>query len=141
MLNGFWYVWHKKKSEVGVVYGGLDSLIYTKERFDVVIAGALIEHLSDPVTAIGNICRLATETVILAFTPVAREPGEFMKPLVPWTNPDHSYVWWVLSEDMYRAVFRNLGFSIEFKPVSAVFVRGETREEVPRCTIVATRFR
>ena len=30
MLNSFWYIWHKKKSKVEVVYGSLNGFFYTK---------------------------------------------------------------------------------------------------------------
>ena len=83
-----------------VSYCTIEDLLSVKGQFDVVLAGAIIEHLADPISALGAFCRLARETVVIAFTPLIHEPGEFMKPLIPWEHSDNSYVWWVLSKDL-----------------------------------------
>ncbi len=139
MFNAFWFMWHEKKSSVEMTYGALDDLYYTDEKFDVVLAGALIEHLSDPVLAIGHFARLAREKVIMPFTPVHVEPGEYMKPMGGGWVSTHSYVWWVLSKDLYCSIFRNLGFEVEFKPVEATFVQNGERIRIPRFTLIAYR--
>ena len=45
----------------------LSELRRADERFDVVIAGAIVEHLSHPVSALGALERLAQEAVIIPF--------------------------------------------------------------------------
>ena len=45
--SGFWYAWHKYQSRVEMVYASLNELRYWDRRFDVVIAGAILEHLAD----------------------------------------------------------------------------------------------
>jgi len=89
--NGFWYCWHKLNSSVRVCYNTLDDLYSVDERFDVVLAGALLEHLGDPVSAIGAICRLARETAIIAFTPVdIHAENAYLRPLVEWRPEPHA---------------------------------------------------
>jgi 2-polyprenyl-3-methyl-5-hydroxy-6-metoxy-1,4-benzoquinol methylase len=134
--KGFWYCWHALQSKVQIAYCHIDDLLSIKDRFDVVVAGALIEHLADPVSAIGGFCRLARETVILAFTPVDETPGLAMRPAIPW-NPEHSYVWWLLTWDLYVQLFDWFGFDVAFPMVSALHVPQGIR--VPRRTIVARR--
>ena len=68
---GFWYSWNRYQSDVEMVYTPLARLPYWERKFDVVIAGAILEHLSDPVSVIGNLAGLAREAVIIGFTPVA----------------------------------------------------------------------
>jgi SAM-dependent methyltransferase len=138
--KGFWYVWHKKKSKVRVSYCTIEDLLSVEEQFDIVLAGAIIEHLADPISALGAFCRLAKETVVVAFTPLAQEAGEYMKPLIPWDHSDLSYVWWVLSKDLYDRIFFNLGFKPEYRPSRAVRLgpNGERTVE-HRTTIVARR--
>ena len=68
MKNGFWHAWHKKGSSVEVVYAPVTQLWRWDRKFDVVIAGAIVEHLSDPVPFIGALAGLANEAVILAGT-------------------------------------------------------------------------
>jgi hypothetical protein len=46
--RAFWYAWHKHRSKVDVVYASLSELRYWNRCFDVVIAGAILEHLADP---------------------------------------------------------------------------------------------
>ena len=142
MQNAFWYMWHEHASAVTMVYGHTDDLYLTSERFDVVIAGAVLEHLSDPISAIGVCARMAKEAVILAFTPVDRQPGEFMRPFAPFSNPGNAFVWWLLSKDLYTTVFDSLGFDVEFKTAFADHhdEHGAVHH-VPRDTIVARRRR
>ena len=135
--RGFWYAWHKYRSNAEVVYASLQELRYWERRFDVVIAGAILEHLSDPVSAIGVFARLAKEAVIVAFTPVEESDELTLRSITDMVNPQIYWTWWMLSRGLYQRVFRNVGFEVEFLPCSAIEVaRGV---EVPRMTIVARR--
>ncbi len=139
LKNSFWYAWHALGSGVRVAYLPMRELARIDERFDIVIAGAIIEHLSDPVSALGAMGRAAREKVILPFTPLARGWGMKMSPLNRWRMPQHDYVWCALTRGLYEAVFANLGFRVEFKPCRAVCTIGGVRREWTRPTIVATR--
>ena len=55
LKNSYWYGWHKFKSKASVDYIPLADLPDRDKKFDVVLAGAIVEHISDPVTMIGNI--------------------------------------------------------------------------------------
>jgi SAM-dependent methyltransferase len=150
LKNSFWYAWHDQDSKVKVVYAPLADLPFWGRKFDVVIAGAIVEHLSDPVSAIGNIAQLASEAVIIAFTPVTDTEELAMKPAVAWDNPDFDYTWWELSRGLYKRIFENLGFQVEFVEARAIATRGEilsrsqkkySIEQTPviRPTIIARR--
>jgi hypothetical protein len=138
MKLGFWYAWHKLNSRISVSYTPLRDLPYYDETFDVVVAGAILEHLSDPVSTIGYICRMAREAVIIAFTPLYPDKRPFMAPMNPWSDPQTDGTWWMMSEGLVERVFANLGFTIELYPAQAVHLLGETRRE-QRPTIVARR--
>jgi hypothetical protein len=133
--NGFWYLWHSLQSRVEAYYGSIETLLSFPETFDIVLAGAIMEHLSDPVTAIGAACRLAREKVVIAFTPVLDTDEELMRPLLPWTDPQIDYVWWALSRGLYRRVLGNMGFRMEIAPCN--ITRGGS--VVTRDTIIAIR--
>jgi SAM-dependent methyltransferase len=150
LKNSFWYAWHDQSSKVEVVYAPLADLPFWGRKFDVVIAGAIVEHLSDPVTVIGNIAQLASEAVILAFTPVTDTEELAMKPAIAWDDPELDYTWWELSRGLYKRVFGNLGFQVEIVDARAIATRGEIlsrslqkhvgrRRPVIRPTIIARR--
>lgn len=132
---GFWFVRRALNSKVQAMYGSIPDLLSFSGRFDIVIAGALMEHLADPVTAVGAACRLATKTVVVGFTPVHDSDDEFMKPLIEWSDPNSNYVWWAASRGLYRRVLNNMGFDMAVKPCN--IERGGAL--VQRSTIVAER--
>ena len=112
--NSWWYSWHKFGSRAECVYAPIPELYEWERRFDVVLAGAIIEHLSDPVYAIGAWTKVAREAVIIPFTDVIEDESLFMRPLTPLTDPSFFYVWWQLSAGLYRRVFDNVGFDVSF---------------------------
>ncbi|MBV8490713.1 MAG: methyltransferase domain-containing protein [Candidatus Eremiobacteraeota bacterium] len=137
MKNGFWYAWHKFNSRVDVAYNSLMDLAYTDDRFDVVIAGAILEHLSDPVSVIGVMARVAKEAVIIGFTPVVDTDQPAMVALTTLTDPKQYFTWWALSRGLYKRVFDNVGFDIQIVPSSAY--RVSLKQEETRATIIARR--
>jgi hypothetical protein len=146
LRNGFWHAWHKLQSHVEVVYASADKLHSWDRRFDVVLAGAIVEHLADPVSAIGGMARLANEAVIIAFTDVHDSEELTMHANGDWSNPAWDYEWWTLSRGLYRRVFKNLGFGIEIVPCTALLNPNPFNDlsaplEVARSTIVARRVR
>jgi SAM-dependent methyltransferase len=135
LRNGFWYSWHRCESNVEVIYVPIARLPYWGRKFDVVVAGAILEHLSDPVAAIANMAGVAKEAVIIAFTPVIAQRRQFMETANDWSNPEHSFTFWTLSKGLYNRIFNNLGFDVEFKRSKARLGMHEYYRE----TIVARR--
>lgn len=119
LRNGFWYSWNRMGSRAEMVYAPLRRLPYWERRFDVVLAGAILEHLSDPVAALANIAMLAKEAVIVAFTEVNGESRQIMHTANDWSDPAIPITFWILSRGLYQRVFENLGFEVEFKPAGA----------------------
>jgi O-methyltransferase len=117
--NAWWFAWHEYRSAARVAYGELSWLARELEPQDVVIAGAFIEHMSDPVTALGHLCRLAREEVVVGFTPLAPGPGRYLRPITEW-RPETAFAWWELSADLYRAVFDACGFTVDIHPARAL---------------------
>ena len=103
--------------------------------FDVVLAGAIVEHLSNPVSVIWALSRLAKEAVIIGYTPVIMDEGLFMATGNSWDNPDNNFTWWNLSYGLYQRIFANVGFEVEILPATA----RHFGEEHSRPTIVARR--
>jgi hypothetical protein len=113
--TAWWHSWHKFNSKAKCTYTPLSELYEWPEKmFDVVMAGAIVEHLSDPVYAIGAWARLAREAVLIPFTDVIPEDDLFIRPILPLDNPSAPHVWWHLSRGLYRKLFDNLGFDVQF---------------------------
>jgi 2-polyprenyl-3-methyl-5-hydroxy-6-metoxy-1,4-benzoquinol methylase len=136
--NSFWYCHKRYNSNIRAVYGSFDDLMKIGKTFDVVLAGALFEHLSDPVSALGILAKLARETLIIAWTPIILSEDIFMRPCVPWDNPKIDFSWYELSVGMYRRLLANLGFRIQaIHFVHALYLTDNVMAERP--TLVAKR--
>lgn len=119
--NSWWYGWHKFGSRARCVYAPMAELYeWEAQSFDVVMAGAIVEHLSDPVYAIGAWARLAREAVLIPFTDVALTDELAMFPITRLDNANLFYVWWHLSRGLYVRLFDNLGFDVRLVEARAV---------------------
>lgn len=118
--RSWWYGWHSFGSKAECIYAPHEELYDWDRRFDVVMAGAIIEHLSDPVYAIGAWARVAREAVLIPFVDVVNSQELLMRTMTSWDDPRMHHVWWQLSYGMYKKLFSNLDFDIEFKPSWAI---------------------
>jgi SAM-dependent methyltransferase len=139
LKNIFWYAWHKKGSSVEVVYTSASDLWKWDRKFDLVIAGAIVEHLSDPVPFISSLAGLATKAVIIAFTDVLDSDDQFMKTANAWDIQEFDYTWWILSRGLYKRIFSNLGFVCELTVTTANCNMFDPPITVHRPTIIAKR--
>lgn len=141
LKNSYWYGWHKMNSRAEVVYAPLNDIATWDRRFDVVLAGAITEHLSDPVTAIGNLSVLAREAVIIAFDPVVDSDELTMTAGPNWNALGHrqDHTWYFLSRGLYRRVFGNLGFDTTFVDSYAIPLFAGAATPFRRTTVVAVR--
>ena len=136
--NSFWYCHKRYNSRVRAIYGSFNELRKRGETFDVVLAGALFEHLSDPVTALGILAKIARDTLVIAWTPVILSEDIFMRPCVPWDNAKIDFCWYEMSVGMYRRLLLNVGFRIQaIHFVNAFYVTDNVIAERP--TLVAKR--
>ncbi|SEG56873.1 hypothetical protein SAMN04488144_1243 [Methylobacterium sp. 190mf] len=113
--NSWWHAWYKYNSNAKCVYAPMPELYeWPEQMFDVVMAGAIVEHLSEPVYAIGAWARLAREAVLIPFTDVVPVDDLMMRPITPLDNSAINYVWWHLSRGLYNKIFDNLGFDVHY---------------------------
>ena len=136
LKSGYWYAHDKYGSKVETIYFPLRGLPYWGRSFDVVIAGAIVEHLADPVTFVSNIARVAREAVIIGFTPIGRTRKQVMETMNEWADPAIDHVWWRVSRGLYERLFANLGFDLEVLPSYAYW---EGKDKHKRHTLVARR--
>lgn len=139
LKRSFWYSWHRRGSAVEVVYAPAAALWRWPRRFDVVIAGAIVEHLSDPVPFLAALARMARETLVIAFTPVIETDELRMEPMNGWDDPAYHYSWWRLSLGLYRRVLGNLGFTVTVTEAEGLCNEIKPPLAVRRPTLVARR--
>jgi ubiquinone/menaquinone biosynthesis C-methylase UbiE len=135
--NAYWLCHRLKGSRAEVFYGNVYEIPPALGPFDVVIVGAVLEHLNDQITALGSIARV-TKDVLVVVTPLLQtdERVARFEPLA--SNPSYDFTWWTYSVGVYREVFAMLGFRIERITRSEYYYdHGERFEE--RFTIVAAR--
>src|SRR2546423_3892064 len=135
--NAYWLCHRLLGSKAEVFYGDIYDLPLALGEFDIAIIGSVLEHLSDPITALGSIARLTKERMVIVTPlletkePVARFEGQADK-------PEADFTWWIYSLPVYREILGMLGFEIEkVSPANYYYMYGDREEE--RSTIVAIR--
>jgi SAM-dependent methyltransferase len=136
--NAYWLCHRLLKSKAEVYYGNIYELPEELGKFDIAIAGAVLEHLSDQITALASIARLTKETIIVV-SPLLETDERIARFEALASNPAADFTWWTYSLGVYREVFAMLGFHIA-KVTSAdyYYMYGDRYEK--RWTIVARRF-
>lgn len=137
--RAYWLMHSVYQSKAKVYYGDVYDLPFSIGVFDLVIVGAVLEHLADPIRALASVCRRARDTLVIntSFLETEEKMARFEGDA---GNPELNYVFWTYSLGIYRNVLRMLGFEIErlvkgeFK---ANFIGGGLHS---RTAIVARRF-
>ena len=135
--NAYWLGHRLLGSRAKVFYGDIYHLPADLGEFDIAIVGSVLEHLSDPISALASIAPLMTERMIIVTPLLANE-----EPLARFEgradNPDADFTWWTYSTGVYREILGMLGFTIEKVSCSRYYyMYGDRHEE--RWTIVARR--
>ena len=126
-------------SKAQTCYGDIFHLRTLFARtFDVTIAGAILEHLNDPVSALANMAMVTRERLIIAFTPIIQSEEIMLRAATPMTDRTSDFTWWTASRGLYRKVLENMGFQIERIVPSVAFIEPKGQRET-RSTLVARR--
>lgn len=110
--NAYWFTHQDRESQARAVYGDVYDLPRAIGQFDVVILGAILEHLGDPIRAIGAIAKVAAKRIVIntdliaGHEPIAQFKGD------PG-HPDRNYIFWSYTLETYRRVLEICGFAIE----------------------------
>ncbi len=135
--NAYWLAHRLLNSQAQVYYGNIYELPPALGCFDIAIVGSVLEHLSDPISALASIARLTKETLVIV-TPLIDTDERIARFEPRADNPDQDYTWWIYSTGVYREVLAMLGFEItRMSSASYFYAYGNKLEE--RTTIVATR--
>ncbi|HLZ72516.1 MAG TPA: hypothetical protein VKV26_21635 [Dehalococcoidia bacterium] len=111
LQRGYWLAHRRFRSRARVYYGDVYSVPTGLGMFDVVIVGALLEHLSDPVRALAVLARRSSRMLVI--TNYVRPDAEPLAAFVGRSDqPWQQTTWWSLSLPLYREVLGMLGFYI-----------------------------
>lgn len=141
--NAYWYTHRDRGSRARVVYGDVYDLPDGIGTFDVVILGSILEHLGDPVRAIGSVAQVARERIVIN-TDVMEGDEALARFNGHPDYPERSYVFWTCTLETYRRILAICGFEIERVRRDAYLARSNLVADrnwspVPRTTIVARR--
>ena len=135
--NAYWMSHRLLGSRASVVYGSVYDMPNELGQFDIVIIGSVLEHLSDPISAMASIARLAKDALVIV-TPLRMEEEPVAYFAGRAAHPENDFTWWVYSIGTYREVLGMLGFSIRQVTTDSYFYDYGKRDE-ERSTIVAVR--
>jgi len=141
LKNSYWYAHQRFNAHAKVIYGDIFRLYQSlPEPVDIVIAGAVLEHLNDQISAIGSMARVCTDLIIIAFTSVLDSNELIAQPITPMTDPSTDLTWWMYSRGLYRRVLQNVGFEILDVRPSRARRQGAATDTI-RSAIIAKRLR
>jgi len=110
--NAYWLCHRLLNSRAKVYYGDIYDLPVGLGQFDIAIVGSVLEHLSDPVTALASIARLVRETIVVV-APLIESDEKIARFEGSADRPENDFTWWTYSLGLYREVFEMLGFRID----------------------------
>ena len=135
--NAYWLSHRLLGSKAEVFYGDIYDLPKELGQFDIALVGSVLEHLSDPITALGSIARLTAERIVVV-TPLLETEERMARFEGDAGRPEADFTWWTYSIGLYREIFAMLGFVIEKVGRSHYrYMYGNRDEE--RATLVAAR--
>lgn len=135
--NAYWLCHRLLDSKAKVFYGDIYRLPLELGQFDIAIVGSVLEHLSDPVSALASIARLVKETIVVV-SPLIESEERIARFEGSSDHPENDFTWWTYSTGLYREVFGMLGFEIERITASEYRYHYTERLET-RHTLVAVR--
>ena len=109
--NAYWFAHRLRQSKARVVYGDVYALPDNIGQFDVVILGAILEHLADPIRALASVAKHAGKTIVINTDYIDTD-----EPMAQFNGrpdrPEASYIFWTYSLGTYRNIMEILGFEI-----------------------------
>ena len=108
--RSYWFAHERIGSNAKVFYGDIYNLPEELGSFDVAVIGQILVHLSDPVSAIGSVGRICSDTLVITERMLDTEQPIMKLCANPDKGPD--WAWWHLSVGLYRSVLKMMGFGI-----------------------------
>ena len=112
LKNGYWFAHSAFQSKAKAFYGDIFNLPQELGQFDVAVLGAILRHLSDPISALGSIARHCRKTLIITDR-ILKTDEPIASLALKGTGKKKNYnSWWVYSFGTYREILKLLGYRI-----------------------------
>ena len=108
--RSYWFAYERIRSNAKVFYGDIYNLPEELGSFDVAVIGQILVHLSDPISAIGSVGRICSDTLVITERMLDTEQPIMKLCADPDKGPD--WARWHLSVGLYRSVLKMMGFGI-----------------------------
>jgi SAM-dependent methyltransferase len=135
--NAYWLCHRLLNSKAEVFYDDIYQLPAELGQFDVALVGSVLEHLSDPISALASICRLVRETIVVV-SPLLQTEERIARFEGLADQPENDFTWWTYSVGLYREALKMLGFTID-RITEAQYRYHYAERLETRHTIVAVR--
>lgn len=135
--NAYWLCHRLLNSHAKVYYGDIYDLPVELGQFDIAIIGSVLEHLSDPITALASVARLVRETIVVV-APLIETEEKIARFEGSSDRPANDFTWWTYSTGLYREVFKMLGFVLD-RVISNRYRYHYLDRPETRYTLIATR--
>lgn len=141
--NGYFLAHGKHQSKARLFHGDIYTMPRDmEERFDVVLLGCILEHLSNPLLAIQAAALMARETLVITDRLFGDSDNKIAVFKGSADAPGSDFVWWELSRGLYNEYLSILGFEIEeitHNTFAQQGVRHDQRIDVGVTTLVCRR--
>jgi SAM-dependent methyltransferase len=110
--NAYWYAHRALGSNARVLYGDVYNLPAEIGQFDVIIAGAILMHLANPIIALESMSRVSADKIVVVDTIDTNSNERIAYLQSRADDPSGHFVWWVYSIGLYEEVFAMLGYDL-----------------------------
>jgi SAM-dependent methyltransferase len=108
--NSYWFCHGRYRSQAKAYYGDVYNLPSELGLFDVVMVGQILVHLKDPLSAISELAKKCTGTIIVTEGIIDSDNRIMGLCADPAKGPDWS--WWHLSTGLYKSILKIMGFEV-----------------------------
>lgn len=138
--NGFWFCWNALNSQVKYAQGTAYHIPDELGKFDVIVFGAILQHVRDPLVVLQNAVHMTKDMIIITDCWSSGVRGRFaeFRPRREDKTFHGGWTWWFVSPDLYVSFLTMQGFA-EFQVSVNKHRHRPSGTDVDLFTIVAHR--
>ncbi len=128
--NAYYLAHGKNRSNARLFHGDIYTLPRElNEKFDIVLLGCILEHLSNPLLAIQAAAMMSKDTLVISDRLFHDSDNRIAVFQGRKKSPGNNYVWWKLSRGLYEEYLAILGFKIDQISQNSYPYQGKTLDQ------------